>query len=114
MENLNLVLEQLILSLAGLLIYSLLAVSKHLKTFSFKKFWNENKPFWFWAFTLQAIFALLITFYPETSKSIKTMIGLDLSEPMVFLTSGLSLAELANWATGKTVSKDSKIGTKVE
>jgi len=100
----------LLLSLAGLLIYSLIAVSRYLKTFSMKKFWNDNRPFWIWAFSLQCIFASLITFIPESGDSIKTLTGVDLSQPMAFLTSGLGLAKLANWATGKTVSENKMIG----
>jgi hypothetical protein len=112
MENLIDVGINLVLSMAGLTIYSLVSVSQHLKLFNLKKFFNDNKPFWIWAFSLQFIFALLITYLPDTSTAIKSLSGLDLSESMAFLTSGLGLSKLANWATGKTVSESSKIGNK--
>ena len=110
MEVLTTISMHLLLSLAGLFIYSLISVSQYLRQFSISKFWNDNKPFWIWAFSLQCIFASLITFIPESADSIKTLSGVDLSQPMAFLTSGLGLAKLANWATGKTVSEDKMIG----
>ena len=100
------------LSLAGLLIYSLIAIKDKLKNFSISIFWKDNKPFWIWAFTLQIIFATLITFFPESAEAIKTLSGVDLSESMAFLTSGAALASLANWTTGQTISKNARIGDK--
>lgn len=114
MEQLFELIKHAGLSLGGLLIYSLITVKDHLKTFNINIFWKDNKPFWVWAFTLQLIFALLITFFPESGEAIKTLSGVDLTEPMAFLTSGAALAGLANWATGKTVSKEKRIGTKSE
>jgi hypothetical protein len=38
-------------------------------------------------------------FVPESAESIKTITGVDLSEPMAFLTSGFALAGAANMAT---------------
>lgn len=101
-----------LLSLAGLLIYSLISIKDNLKNFNISIFWKDNKPFWIWAFTLQIIFALLITFFPESAGAIKTLSGVDLSESMAFLTSGAALAGLANWTIGKTISKTARIGDK--
>jgi hypothetical protein len=111
METLLLILEHLLLSLTGLLIYSLIAVKDYLKTFSFSKFWLENKIFWIWAFTLQFLFALLVGLIPESAEAIKTLSGIDLNESMAFLSSGGVLASLANWATEQTSSKAAKIGS---
>jgi hypothetical protein len=111
METLLTILEHLILSLAGLLIYSLIAVKDYLRSFSFNKFWKENKIFWIWAFSLQFLFALIIGLVPDSASAIKTLSGLDLSESMAFLSSGGVLAGLANWATGKTTNKGAKIGS---
>ena len=102
----------ILLSLAGLLIYSLIKVGQHLKQFSLKKFWKDNKPFWIWAFLLQTIFALLVNFVPETAPSIENLVGINLEKPMAFLTSGSALAGLANWTTEKTIGVTAKIGVK--
>lgn len=96
------------LSLAGLAIYSLWQVKDHLTTFKLGLFWKDNKAFWIWAFLLQFIFAALIVWIPESSSAVKTITGIDLSEPMAFLVSGSLLAAAANEASGK----DNKIGTK--
>tara|TARA_R110000868_G_scaffold39749_5_gene138122 strand:- start:708 stop:1058 length:351 start_codon:yes stop_codon:yes gene_type:complete len=107
----NELLQHGLLSLAGLLIYSLILIKDNLRKFNFRIFLNDNKPFWIWAFILQLIFAGLITFFPESGDAIKTLSGVDLSQPMAFLTSGAVLGGVANWATGKS-SPNGQIGKK--
>jgi hypothetical protein len=112
MEILISILTGVGLSLAGLLIYGLIAIKDHIKDFSFKKFFNDNKPFWLWAFSLQLTFSLLINLVPESSESIKILSGLDLTQPMAFLMSGLALSKIANWAVGRVNSPSNQIGKK--
>lgn len=109
METLATLGLNLLLSIAGLAIYSLIAVRKNLKRFSFKIFFNDNKVFWSWAITLQLIFAVLVVFVPESAVAIKTLTGVDLGEPMAFLTSGAALGGAANWTVG-IADKENKIG----
>lgn len=95
------------LSLAGLAIFSLWQVKDHLQNFKANIFIKDNKAFWTWAFLLQIIFAALVVAIPESAGAIKTITGIDLSEPMAFLVSGSLLAAAANEASGKN-----KIGIK--
>ena len=111
MEQIIMVLQHGGLSLAGLLIYSLISIRNNIKNFDINIFWHDNKPFWIWAFSLQIIFSFLIAFIPESADAVSTLSGIDLTQPMAFLTSGAALAGIANWAVG-TTSKDNKIGTK--
>lgn len=92
-------------AIIGLLIYSLVKVADKIAVFKFSIFINENKGFWIWAMSLQIVFALLLTIAPDAGEAIKSMVGLDYSEPMSFVTSGYLLARMANGIT-----KD-KIGT---
>lgn len=94
-----------LLSIAGLAIYSLWQVRDHLATFSMKTFVHDNRPFWIWAFSLQVIFALIIAFIPDAAVAIKTIVGIDLSEPMAFLVSGSMLASAANQAVKDRLGK---------
>lgn len=100
-------LEHFGLSIAGLLIYSLWQIRQHLKRFSIRVFIHDNRPFWIWALLLQIIFAMIVTFLPDSAPAIKTIVGIDLTEPMAFLTSGSALAGAANWAAG---AEENKIG----
>lgn len=98
------------LALIGLLLFSLFAVRKNLKKFNVKIFFNDNKPFWLWSIAIQFILAGLMTFKPDMAEAIKSLIGIDFSEPMAFFTSGMALSSAANWAIGVKNEKN-KIGT---
>ena len=95
MEQLTDFATHLALGIAGLLIFSLIAVRHNLKRFSLKIFVKDNKPFWIWALLLQVIFAVLVVMVPASAEAIKTLTGVDLSEPMAFLTSGAALGGAA-------------------
>lgn len=86
------------LALAGLAIYTLWKVRGHLEHFSCAIFFKRNRMFWAWAFSLQLIFALLLVLAPEASGAIKSITGIDLSEPMAFVTSGAVLGAAATRA----------------
>lgn len=94
------------LSIAGLLIYSLIAIKDNIWRFSFKIFIKDNKPFWIWSLALQIIFSVLITVFPDSGDAIKTLSGIDLTQPMAFLSSGAVLAKLANYASRKTLNTE--------
>lgn len=101
------------LALTGLLIYSLIAIKDNLWRFKLGLFIHDNRPFWIWALLLQAIFAILIVLYPESAAAIKTLSGLDLGEPMAFLSSGAVLAKMANWVAGRK-KEENKIGVRAD
>lgn len=92
---------RIFLAIMGLAIYSLWKVRSHLRQFSWNKFTKGNGPFWFWAFSLQFCFALVLLILPDGAEAIKTMVGLDYSEPMAFLSTGVSLGAAANAAVPK-------------
>lgn len=96
----------IILTIAGLLVYSIWKVRDKLKIFDWGIFLSENKGFWIWALSLQTIFALLIALAPDAPEAIKSIVGLDYTQPMAFFSTGYMLGGLANGA-----SKD-KIGSK--
>jgi predicted MPP superfamily phosphohydrolase len=95
----------ILLSVIGLAIYSLWKVREHLKSFDIKIFFKANKAFWIWAMSLQIIFAFLIHIAPDAAEAIKTMIGIDYSETMAFVTSGAMLGSAANAAVKKKLDK---------
>jgi len=99
------------LALLGLVIFSLIAIKDNLWRFKLKVFIHDNRPFWIWALLLQTIFAILIVIYPDAGTAIKTLSGLDLGEPMAFLSSGAALAKMANWVAGRK-NDESSIGSK--
>lgn len=107
----NQIVLNLFLSVAGLLTYSLFKVGSHLRRFSLGIFWNDNKRFWAWAFSLQIIFALMINYAPETADAITTLSGVDFSKQGAFFTSGLGLAAVANQGAG-IGNKFKKIGNR--
>lgn len=108
MEVWNTIGSNLLLTIAGLALYSLWKVRDKIKVFDFAKFIKDNKGYWAWAICLQAIFALLIGFFPEAPEAIKALTGLDYGVPMAFFSTGYMLAGLANGMT-----KD-KIGTVID
>jgi hypothetical protein len=85
-------------ALVGLAIYTLWKVREYLNTFDWGIFLKRNKMFWLWAFLLQVIFALLLVLAPDSSGAIKSLTGIDLSEPMAFITSGAALGAAASQA----------------
>lgn len=103
--------RHLILAFSGLILFSLVAIKDNIRRFNIKIFWHDNKPFWIWASILQVLFAALMVGFPDVGTSLKTISGLDLSEPMAFFTSGVGLAGLANWTMGVGNSERS-IGSK--
>lgn len=96
----------IILTIAGLMVYSLWKVRDKLNVFDFGIFIRENKGYWIWALCLQTIFALLIALAPDASEAINHITGLDYGQPMAFFSTGYGLGGIANGVT-----RD-KIGTK--
>ncbi|MEO1010583.1 MAG: hypothetical protein AAFX53_04705 [Bacteroidota bacterium] len=93
------------LALAGLAIYTLWKARGHLNHFNCTTFFKRNRVFWAWAFTLQVIFALLLVLAPESAAAIKSITGIDLSEPMAFVTSGAVLGAAATRAAKASKKK---------
>lgn len=94
---------RIVFAIIGLAIYSLLKVRDKLAVFDWGIFFKENKGFWFWAMSLQLIFAFLLTIEPTAAEAIKAMTGLDYSQTMAFVTSGAGLGALANVATSDKI-----------
>lgn len=99
---------KIVLSIAGLLIYSLMKIGDKLKEFSPAIFFAENKGFWLWAISLQVLVAIVLLVAPNSAEAIREITGIDFGQSMAFLTSGFLLSRIANGIT-----KD-KIGTKPE
>ncbi len=96
----------IVLALAGLVIYTLWKVREYLNTFDWGIFIKRNKMFWLWAFSLQVIFALILVIAPDASEAIKSITGIDLGEPMAFVTSGAALGAAASQAAKVGKKKD--------
>ncbi|AGO48436.1 hypothetical protein Phi10:1_gp096 [Cellulophaga phage phi10:1] len=109
------------LCVVGLLGYTLFVVRKHLKTFKWRIFWNDNKPFWIWAILVQTLYAGLMAAYPSlelwlSSKLVAiltTTLGFDLAVPedlvntIIYLTLTWQLSRYTN----KAVNEEGQIGT---
>ena len=105
MEILMNFLQMAVFALIGLLIYSLWKVRDKIMVFNLKKFVSENKAFWLWAVLLQFTFALLLAIEPNAAEAIKTIIGLDYSETMSFISTGALLGAAANGVTKNPIGK---------
>lgn len=90
----------------GIVAYALWKVRTHLKEFSPKTLWRENRAFWGWAITMVVVVLGIITISPDTSSAIKSMIGLDVeSTATSFLLLGWSLSALSNEVNKKPLNK---------
>lgn len=124
METLQHFGANLLLSIIGLLAYSLATVRKHIaaRTFDFRIFWNHNIVFWIWAIICQVLYVSLMAFYPQlenwaSRKLIAVVeavlsINLDVPEDVVNTVVYLSLALLLAKLVNGSIPKKDKIGTK--
>lgn len=102
-------LKNISLGLIGLAIYSLYSVRMYLKVFSASKFFKGNVAFWIWASLLQIAVAGLLALEPDASEAIKTIVAIDFSEPMAFVTSGTFLSHAANMAVKEKIGKPNTV-----
>lgn len=70
METLLIFLENFLLSLAGLLFYVLWVAREHLYNFNWNIFYNKNKVFWLWAFLVQLLYTIIMSFYTELEQTV--------------------------------------------
>lgn len=94
---------KIVLSISGVLIYSVWQVKDKIKEFDVTKFINDNKGYWIWTFILQFLAAVVLLVSPESATALLNIFGIDFTEPAAFFTSGIILSGIANEITSDKI-----------
>ena len=85
------ILINFVLSLLGMLLHTLWKVREHLKDFSFRILWEENKFVFMWGTTFMLIASAILALSPESAEALTTITGLDFSKTASYVMLGIAL-----------------------
>lgn len=112
------------LAALGLYSYALIACRKHIKSFNWTIFWNENYPFWIWAIQVEMVYIIIVSAFPSIELLFaQRIIGFankmasfeiipltEVSESVIKGFVYILGAWLLSWVVNRGLKKENKIG----